>query len=351
MTDLAKSLPTYQQIESWLGGPESGWTMLDGGELPWGWWYPTNAYHCRLLHTDGTRATLRAPEEPMPTTVWCDWFRYIRGRSAFTSRYLEHVTWQHPQPATDLGECAACGACGASPVCTFYGWCDLCGPCSKTPLLGKPRARRSEVVELGTLAVGEWFEFADFTDVVPQARCRHQVTSSPYCTTLDEHNVTWTLDRRRKVRRVPPPQTQAAEVLDRFKAYRKAEATAFLAEHTCSTKSCHNPATVDGLCGACRWPGVAAELWPGHEALLAQQVASGGQSGEAARAMLVRRESERDAAMNRSVEKACRRVEDERLRKGEREMFCDAMRLTPGPRMWRHELPSDQRLDRKRSGR
>lgn len=118
------TLPTADQIRGWLG---DGWSIRNPG---WGRWEdpPFSFFDdehrpmCYLLGPNKQKVTVRAPEGGIDADRWARWFYAIRrdsrGNRKHSELYCDRVTFHPADPAP-------------------------------------------EVVTLGELKVGEWFEFAD----------------------------------------------------------------------------------------------------------------------------------------------------------------------------------------------
>lgn len=217
-------------------------------------------------------------------------------------------------------------------------------------LVSLPQPIADEVVELGTLAKSDHFEFDerefnDATKTVSTTLSRaldggvHTVEkpSSPsdcavWCTTNGGH---FGYDRRRKVRRVPDPNTKTSGFISEEVA----------ADGETITITFDKP--VSGPRWQTRDPARIAAL----EAKLADQVAHGGQDGRSARWLLERAVmlAEEQARSKPALE----RFSPERQRSLLSGATLEGLdsRVQPGPRLMRHELPSDQKLDRKLTGR
>ena len=165
-SDVASSLPTYDQIAGWLGaewvmnkGPESELlcpTRWDECEHPSPWWkeiigFSEPHYRCWLRHTSGQRVEVAAPKELAP---WCIWFRYIRDgfRGNPEARYAKQVRWLDPDSKTITGSSGTAEGAGhtpeaeatpAEPVVLPTRQADsiVCSSCKREFWLGRPIAQ------------------------------------------------------------------------------------------------------------------------------------------------------------------------------------------------------------------
>ena len=228
-------------------------------------------------------------------------------------------------------------------------------------LIFLPQPLADEVVELGTLAKDEWFEFHESNDLPEGSRWRGSIQ------VVSKHATGYTLVRNRggirdsffndrKVRRVPAPTPAKRPPCDACgeescnNPSRKNDATCpsneFGAIYLCKAHWCMGMAAIDANVRARRAKNssgseVASPLsnqpeprWhttdhariAALEAKLADQMASGGQDCGAARSLVERaywlREQESQLVLGRHNERMC---------KANHEYLADAKGITPGP--------------------